>query len=258
VNPTASSRLAKKEREVLVDDQDEGLGALEIRGLRKTYPGFALSVGRLVVPPGSALAIVGGNGSGKTVLLRCVVGTTMAQEGVVIVGSRSYAAGDRSRASLISYAGADSRFVEDVDGASHLRLGRALVHGWDARTADRLVEALHLELAKPVKALSRGNRAKLSLICALARPSRYLVLDEVMPPLDAGARQVVYRELLTRKEGGSGLLFATHDDADVDMLADEVLTLRSGEVVSLDPRRCAACLDAPAAFRGASAVAGAG
>ncbi len=83
-------------------------------------------------------------------------------------------------------------------------------------------------------ALSSGQRRRLALAAAFVRPARLLVLDEPERRLDAGMRTRLAARLAQRRDAGAAVLFASHDPALVDALADEVLVVDDDECRLLD------------------------
>jgi ABC-2 type transport system ATP-binding protein len=180
------------------------------------------------VPAGSAVALVGPNGSGKTTVLRCVVGATTPKSGRVelagaVVDERSP---DQRRA--VAALLDDLDFFADLSVAEHLDL-LARAHG--NRSPDDLVAGLLDEVGLTAAAdqlpgsLSSGQRRRLALATVFVRPRRLLVLDEPEQRLDSAGLDWLADRLLVEKESGTALLLASHDPDLVDAVADEVVTL---------------------------------
>jgi ABC-type multidrug transport system ATPase subunit len=167
------------------------------------------------VTAGEIVAVTGVNGVGKSTLLSCLAGLHRPAAGTVSV------LGDRPRDDPAFWRGialvADQpTWYPGLTVREHLELIR-LTHqprqGW-CLPADELIEVFGLSAradASPLD-LSSGQRQRLSLAAALARPSRLLLLDEPEQSLDAGFRLELARLL---REGyadhGGTVVMATHD-----------------------------------------------
>jgi ABC-2 type transport system ATP-binding protein len=175
--------------------------------------------------PGRAAAVVGPNGAGKTTLLRCVVGADRPDHGEVLLDGNPLREDDpRSRAAVASVLD-DVEFFPDLSVAEHLDL-LARAHGAEPDTAPVLAELGLESLADrtPV-GLSSGERRRLALASCFVRPRRLLVLDEPEQRLDAAGRQWLVERLEREKAAGCAVLFASHDAAVVDAVADQTVEL---------------------------------
>jgi ABC-2 type transport system ATP-binding protein len=181
------------------------------------------------VGAGEAVALVGPNGSGKTTVLRCVVGAVVPTGGRVelagaIVDERSP---DQRRA--VAALLDDLDFFADLSVAEHLDL-LARAHG-NRRPAD-LVAALLDEVGLAGAAdqlpgsLSSGQRRRLALATVFVRPRRLLVLDEPEQRLDTAGLEWLAAKLVSEKESGTAVLLASHDEDLVEAVADEILAFQ--------------------------------
>jgi ABC-type multidrug transport system ATPase subunit len=187
---------------------------------------------------GDCLAVVGLNGTGKSTLLRTVLGMLPAISGTSrLFGARP---DPRSRAqrAAVSHDLGDEVFFPGLSAAEHLEL-TALGHGEadPAATAAALLAELGLEeRAQAVPAaLSSGQRRRLLLASALARPRELLVLDEPESRLDTSARTRIAERLTHERESGGTVLFASHDPAVVRLAATRVLVIAEDGIEILGP-----------------------
>ena len=103
---------------------------------------------------------------------------------------------------------------------------------WSDAEEHRLGELLALDVEAKVAALSKGNRAKLALVAALAHQPRLLLLDEPFSGLDVAARDAIASAVIGHlRDEGRTVLFVSHSIADVERLADRVALLDGGRVV---------------------------
>ena len=190
----------------------------------------------LAVAPGSFIAILGPNGSGKTSLLRAILGLVAPTSGHIDVLGRPPRRGDPG----IGYVPQHQHF----DAETPLR-GRDLVrlgldgHRWgiglpNAAASARVTEAIRsVESAAyadaPIGRLSGGEQQRLRIAQALVSEPQLLLCDEPLASLDLRHQQGI-TELLRdwRERTGGTVLFVTHDVNPVLQLVDRVLFVVNG------------------------------
>jgi ABC-type sugar transport system ATPase subunit len=191
---------------------------------------FRLDRVAFTVPEGSHAVLMGPSGAGKTTVLESICGLRRIDSGKVIIAGRNITA--------LPPAERNIGFVPQ-DGAlfPHLTVREnaafALkVKGWHreclgARVAE-LARQLRIEplLDRPVANLSGGEKQRVALARALAVRPPVLLLDEPLSALDSDSRQNL-REILQslRRAGGVTILHVTHDAADAESLATQVIQL---------------------------------
>lgn len=191
----------------------------------------------LDVESGEFLAVLGSNGSGKTSLLRAILGLQPLLEGTVEVAGHRVRRGD----DRIGYVPQQRR----IDSATPLR-ARDLVRqgldghrwgpGWGRRgVARRISVALEqvdaAEYANvPVGMLSGGEQQRLRVAEALACDPELLLCDEPLSSLDLSSQQTI-TELVDRRRqtAGTAVVFVTHEINPVLPYVDRVLYLANGQ-----------------------------
>ncbi|TCO50447.1 ABC-type multidrug transport system ATPase subunit [Kribbella antiqua] len=180
----------------------------------------------LQVAAGELLALVGANGSGKSTVLKLMVGLSRPTSGTV-----------RRNAQVVSYVPDVFASHDRLSASAYLRhMGR--IRGLSSHAArkrsDELLDRLALAggADTPMRKLSKGNAQKVALAQALLEPPQLLVLDEPWAGLDAIAHGTL-RELLTETANqGAAVAFTEHSDDTVKSTATRVCELRNGKLVS--------------------------
>lgn len=178
----------------------------------------------LEVRPGECAAVVGDNGTGKSTLLRCLHGEEPVTEGTVLVDGAPPDERSAAFRRAVSVLLDDSDSFAELTARQHVDL-LAGTHGVIG-DPDELLDAAGLaERADvPVDALSAGQRRRLLLVGATARPHSVLLLDEPERALDAGGRRWV-AELLAAARSRAAVVLTSHDRSLVGAVADRVLEL---------------------------------
>ncbi len=215
--------------------------SIKIRGLCKSFGdndvlnGFSLDV-----DDGQTAVILGPSGSGKSVLLKHIVGLLRADRGRVEVDGHSV--GELGPDELnrlrrrIGYVFQFAALFDSLTVAQNVGMGLQRIPGWDrARIRARVEECLGLVgLAglgdRDPAALSGGQRKRAGLARAIAQAPRYLLFDEPTTGLDPVTATVIDRLILRmRDELGVTSLVVTHDMASAYRVADRITLLHRGK-----------------------------
>lgn len=192
------------------------------------------------VRPGDVVAVIGANGSGKSTLLRTVVGLLTPLGGTMrMLGSDLDERSATFRAAVASELG-DEAFFPSLTVREHLVL-TCYGHGVDDPNGvtDYQLDVFGLtERADALpSALSSGQRRRLALAAAFARPRSLMILDEPEQRLDATIRDALGDWLVEERGDGGGVLMATHDPVLLAKAATKVLAISESEVRVVDPGR---------------------
>lgn len=189
----------------------------------------------LKLDAGRIHGIIGRNGSGKTVLLKCVCGIVPVSEGRIVVDGKEIGR-DLEMPQSVGLIIENPGFLPNCSGWRNLQYladVRGRIDGGRIRKAMERV-GLDPDSRKWVSRYSLGMRQRLGLAQALMENPKLLILDEPMNGLDnAGVRQV-RRILRSLRDGGRTILLASHSTEDISSLCDTVTRLEAGRVVSHD------------------------
>jgi zinc/manganese transport system ATP-binding protein len=191
----------------------------------------------LAIQPGEFIAVLGANGSGKTSLLRAILGEQALSTGTIRVAGRPVRRGGRQVAYVPQRVSIDQ--VTPIRARDLVRLGLD-GHRWGpglltaARARHRVDALLESVGARdfaeaPVSLLSGGELQRVRIAEALAGDPALLLCDEPLAALDLAQAQTVVSLLDgRRRERGTAILFVTHDINAVLDVADRVLYLAGG------------------------------
>jgi putative ABC transport system ATP-binding protein len=218
--------------------------ALEARDLYRFFrtgedETLALRGVSLTLERGETVAVVGPSGSGKSTLLACLAGLDEPAGGTVRVGGerlsyRHETDRARIRADRIGVLLQSRNLLPHLDVRANIRLAQYAHRRARRRTPiDELLERVGLGGRGRAVAtqLSGGELARAGLAVALANDPDVLLADEPTGELDGQTERQVLTLLRERTDQGTGLLVVTHS-ADVVAIADRVVSLHDGEVVT--------------------------
>lgn len=180
----------------------------------------------LCVPPGKIVGVVGGNGSGKTVLMKCICGFLRPDKGeIVVCGQRVGRDCDfpHSLGLIIETPG----FIPSMSGWRNLKTLASLRGRIGKKEILAALEQVGLtqSMHKPVSKYSLGMRQRLGIAQAVMEDPAALVLDEPFNALDKDTVEAMRRLLLDLRDRGKAILLASHNGEDIRTLCGETLEL---------------------------------
>ncbi len=190
------------------------------------------------VRPGRMTGFLGANGSGKTTMMRIILGVLAPHGGSVNWNGSPVTADQRP---LFGYMPEERGLYPKMKVAEQITwLGR--LHGLDRATArdntDRLLAELELtdRAGDKLESLSLGNQQRVQIAAALVHDPAVLVLDEPFSGLDPIAVEIVLDVLRKRAADGVPVLFSSHQLAVVEQLCDDVVIISRGVVAARGSR----------------------
>lgn len=204
----------------------------EFRSVTKRFGNhIALKDMNLIGRPGQVIALLGENGAGKTTSLKILLGLLQPDQGsasVLGMECARYGAEIRQRVGYVP----DRPAVYDWMTVSEIGWFAAGFRplGYEPRYRE-LVQQFSLPMDRPVKALSKGMQAKVSLALAMAHEPPLLILDEPTSGLDPLVRREFLESMVDVAATGRTVLLSSHQIAEVERVADTVLILRRGQLV---------------------------
>ncbi len=207
--------------------------AIEVRDVGVTLGGRPVLDGlSFTVPAGQVTGLLGPSGCGKTTLMRCVVGVQRIDRGEVRV--LGMPAGSPPLRHRVGYVTQTPSVYGDLSARDNARYFAAL-YGTSRAAADRTLAEVGLadRAAQMVSTLSGGERARVSLACALLAAPELLVLDEPTVGLDPLLRQDMWARFHALAAAGTTLFVSSHvmDEAG---RCDRLLLMRDGRLIADD------------------------
>lgn len=178
------------------------------------------------IAPGSIYGVVGNNGSGKTVLMKCICGFMKCDSGTIFVNGAQVGKEvdfpDRMGV-IIETPG----FIRNLSGYKNLKILAALKGRIGKSTIRETMRKVGLDpdLRKPVAKYSLGMRQRLGIAQAIMENPGVLILDEPLNGLDWYGVLEMRALLKELKAEGKSILLASHNAQDIEELCDHVHNL---------------------------------
>ncbi|MDY7106628.1 MAG: ABC transporter ATP-binding protein [Actinomycetota bacterium] len=204
-------------------------GLIKDYGSTRALAGLDLEVGR-----GEIFGFLGPNGAGKSTMIRVlldllrptagrveVLGLVPAEQGPALRARIGYLPGELAMA-----GGTDSRRL-----LTHLARLRG---GAGTARIDELAERFGLDLSRPVRSLSKGNKQKVGVIAAFMADPELLVLDEPTSGLDPLLQREFLDLTLEARDAGATVFMSSHVLSEVEDVAGRVAIIRAGRLADID------------------------
>ncbi len=214
-----------------------------MRGIGKSFPGVrALDDVSLTLEAGEVLVLVGENGAGKSTLMKILAGALQADEGEILVNGSVVRIGTPQEAQRLGIGMIYQEFmlVPQLTVPANVTLGAepthaGLIDASAARARTRAVlDELGLELPfdLPVSRLSVGQQQLVEIAKALATSARIIVMDEPTAALSDREIERLFAIVRRLRAAGAGIIYISHRMEELGRIADRVLVMRDGRVVT--------------------------
>jgi ABC-2 type transport system ATP-binding protein len=211
--------------------------AIETSGLTKRYRRrgpVALDRVDLRVVEGEVLGFLGPNGAGKTTTIRLLLDLIRPTEGSVrLFGVEPRSGGPQLRRRL-GYLPGELPFTGRQSSRELITFLGNLRGGVPAAAVDELAERFSLDLSKPIRSLSKGNKQKVAIVQAFMHSPELLVLDEPSSGLDPLLQREFLELVRERRDAGATVFMSSHILSEVESVADRIAVLREGRLVAVE------------------------
>src|SRR5438309_1742950 len=211
--------------------------AIETEHLRyRVGKAFEISALDLRVPTGSIYGFLGPNGSGKTTTIRLILGLLQPVSGRITVLGRPMPAQYARILRHIGYVPEQPHLDATMTVRELIDFQAAFYPRWDRARATELVERFELDEARFFGRLSKGQKAKLMILLALAQCGELLVLDEPTDGLDPVVRRDILSALITYvSERGATIFISSHLVHELERVCDWIAVMDDGRLVTEAP-----------------------
>lgn len=183
------------------------------------------------VPQGSVVGLAGPNGSGKTMLMRVVLGLVRPSSGVVLVNGRQLGK-DLSFPPSVGFLLEGPSFLDSRTGRQNLELLRSVRNVASSEDCARALTDVGLDPddKRPYRKYSLGMKQRLGIAGAIFEGPELLVLDEPTNALDSSGVQMFKLLIHRERRKGTTVILSCHDASILRELSDEIYFLAEGHI----------------------------
>jgi ABC-2 type transport system ATP-binding protein len=208
--------------------------AVVVEGLRKTYKStVALDGLSFTIPAGKVTGFLGPNGAGKTTTFRSLLGLTNPDSGSMQVLGMDV---KTDLARIVPRLGAiveEPGLIKGLNGRDNLRVAaHTLGHGHESIDELLAFAGLAADAGRRIDGYSKGMRQRLALAAALLGNPELLFLDEPLDGLDPAGQAQIKASLRQLAADGRTIVVSSHNLGDVEAMADEVIVINRGRLVT--------------------------
>ena len=211
------------------------VAAVETELLTKTYGATRGIIDLdLTVPPGVVFGFLGPNGAGKTTTIRLLMDFLRPTSGaarVLGLDSRSDSTQIHQR---VGYVAGEHGFFERLTAGEQLAWLASARGNVRPAAIGTLAERLQLDLSRPIRAMSRGNRQKVALAQAFMHDPELLLLDEPTSGLDPLVQETFHELVHEAVAEGRTVFLSSHVLDEVDHLCHTVAIIRDGRIIAVE------------------------
>ena len=206
---------------------------IEIRNAEKNFKDMkVLDQVSLAFEPGKIHGIIGRNGSGKTVLFKCICGFLKLDRGEILVDGKKIGK-EIETPEHMGIIIENPGFLPSYSGYYNLNFLAMINKKIGKNEILKAIERVGLDpkSKKHVGKYSMGMRQRLGIAQAIMENPELLILDEPMNGLDNQGVQDIRKLLLELKEEGKTILLASHNREDISVLCDTVTEIDHGKII---------------------------
>lgn len=205
---------------------------IELKNIEKRFGKYeVLKNISLNIEPGKITAIVGPNGSGKTTIIKSILGLVQPDKGEILINDKSIVKEFMYRKE-IGYMPQVASFPDNLTVNEVFNMISDLRKQQINGSAD-IIRTLSLqpELNKKIRTLSGGNKQKVSACIALMFNPKIIILDEPTAGLDPVAAANLKKKIVEQRNAGKTIILTSHIMAEIEELSDNILFLIEGMIV---------------------------
>ena len=210
------------------------MNVLEVEGLCKRYPAFALENVSFSVGAGRICGFIGRNGAGKSTTLGSLTGLVHPDAGAARFFGLDARENETAIKRRIGYVASGVNYYPNKKLRMITRVTRMFYDGWDDAAYARYMRLFGLDESKTPAQLSAGMKVKYALALALSHRAELLILDEPTSGLDPVSRDELLDVFMQLSREGKAILFSTHITSDLDKCADDIVYIRKGRILAED------------------------
>ena len=185
----------------------------------------------LAVHEGEVFGYLGPNGAGKSTTIKLLLNFINPTSGSTAVFGKDPQKQSTGILGDIGYIPGEIHMYDTLSGRDHLKFQASLQGGVDWKYVKKLAFRLQVDLNKPIRSLSHGNKQKIAIIAAFMHEPKLLILDEPTTGLDPLIQREFYDLVSEVNQAGSTFFISSHVLPEVERMCHRVGILKEGRLI---------------------------
>ena len=204
---------------------------LKVKGLKKTYPAFALKEVSFTLEQGKIVGFIGRNGAGKSTTLNSLFHFIHPESGEVLFWGKDIRENEMEIKQRVGFVSGAVSYYPNKKLKSITSVTKSFYSQWDEEAYRKYMDLFRLDENKTPKQLSMGMKVKYAIVLALSHKAELLILDEPTSGLDPVSRDELLDIFIQLNEEGKTIFFSTHITSDLEKCADRIVYIKNGEIM---------------------------
>lgn len=201
---------------------------LSLKSVTKSYGKSPVLLDlNLELSAGKIIGLLGPNGSGKTTMMKLIMGLLRPDKGTILINGLAPSVATKA---MVSYLPEQTYLKDYQKVADLIQLFADFYADFDRQRAERLLLDLAIDQKQYLKNLSKGDKEKVQLLLVMSRQAKLYLLDEPIAGVDPATRDYILRTIISNYSENATVLISTHLIADVEPVLDEVVFLDQAQV----------------------------
>lgn len=213
------------------------MNAIELKNVSYQTKDFQLKDISFEVPKGFVTGFIGGNGAGKTTVIRLIMDLIQSKNGQISVFNEQMKDSAVEIKNKIGFVYSETYFNDKWTIKKLENIVAPFYNNWDHKIFMSYLQFFQLPYKKKIKTFSTGMKMKLSLAIAFSHHAELFILDEPTSGLDPLVRnellEIIQQELIDEEKT---VFISTHIISDLEKIADYIVYLRDGQIIFNESR----------------------
>lgn len=213
---------------------------LKVHNLSKKFDkNTALKNVSFEIKKGEILSLIGPNSSGKTTLIKCILGLSQPTSGSVTVDGLDITRYPMQAKQIMGYIPDEPNVWNYMTGGEFLNFTQALFKNTESNQISSHTEELLTDFSllgtenNYFEDYSRGNKQKYSIIAAMSHNPKLLLIDEPIVGLDPTGAEIAKKQFMSFSKNGGSILLVTHTLSVAEEISDRIGILKNGTLIAL-------------------------
>jgi len=203
---------------------------IELKNVTKYYGnrGLGLYKADIKINTGEIVGILGENGSGKTTMLKTIMGLGELKEGEVLIEGKAPA----QMHEKMAFISEEGTYFPNMSPYEYGIFLTDFIPSFDMQKYNKLLKFFDIEPYKKIRTFSRGQKTKVEIAAGFSKGAKYILMDEPFLGEDMFTRQDFLKLMVSNIKEDETILISTHLIGEIENLIDRAVILRYGRIIA--------------------------